>query len=191
MAGIAYTVKLVPAQADVKVCPSVEEYAAELGKWCEDAYTFVGGLTDGKGKDKVVVIDMDGYPGGIWGSDIGLNSVKWGVVGTVIDGACRDSYECNLQSLKVWCTTRTFNHVYGRLLNGGVEVPIQCAGVTVRPGDIVCGDDDGVLVIPSDRAEAVVGFAEAILRQDQKSRAGHYSDLGYAPDETLGEFGSG
>jgi regulator of RNase E activity RraA len=191
MAGIAYTVKLVPAQAEVKVCQSVDEYVTELGKWCEDAYTFVGGLTDGKGKDRVVVIDMDGYPGGIWGSDIGLSAVKWGVVGTVIDGACRDSYECNLQNLKVWCTTRTFNHVYGRLVNGGVGVPVQCAGVTVHPGDIVCGDDDGVLVIPSERAEAVVGFAEAILRQDQKSRAGHYRDLGYASDETLGEFGSG
>jgi regulator of RNase E activity RraA len=115
--------------------------------------------------------------------------VKWGVVGVVIDGACRDSYECSLEKLKVWCTTRTFNHVYGRLANGGVNVAIQCAGVTVRPGDIVCGDDDGVLAIPRDRAETVVEFAEAILKLDQKARAKHYQDLGYPPDETLGEAG--
>ncbi len=189
MAGIAYTVKLVPAQQPVKVCQSLDEYMAELGRWCEDAYAFVGGLTDGKGRDRVVVIDMDGYPGGLWGSEIGMNAVKWGVAGVVIDGACRDSYECNLEKLKVWCTTRTFNHVYGRLANGGVNVPVQCAGVAVRPDDIVCGDDDGVLVIPRERAEAVLEFAEAILKQDQKARAKHYRDLGYAPDETLGEFG--
>jgi regulator of RNase E activity RraA len=189
MAGIAYTVKLVPAQEDVKVCNTIDEYMKELGEWCDDAYAFTQGLTDGKGKDKVVVIDMDGYPGGIWGSEIGMNGVKWGLAGVVIDGACRDSYECNLEKLKVWCTTRTFNHVYGRLRSGGVEVPIQCAGVSVRPGDIVCGDDDGVLVIPRQKAEKVVEFAEAILQGDQKARAQHYKDLGYEPDETLGDLG--
>jgi len=188
MAGIAYTVKLVPTQADVRVCTTLDKYMLDLGKWCNDAYAFVGGLTDGRGKDKVVVIDMDGYPGGIWGSEIGLNSVKWGVAGTVIDGACRDSYECNLEQLKVWCTTRTFNHVYGRLVNGDVNVAVECAGVTVNPGDIVCGDDDGVLVIPRDRAEIVVDFARAILEVDQNSRARLYKEVGLTPDDTLGKF---
>ncbi len=189
MAGFAYTVKLVPAQEDVKVCETMDEYMKELGGWCDDAYAFTQGLEKGDGRDGVVVIDMDGYPGGIWGSEIGMKALKWGVAGVVIDGACRDSYECNLEKLKIWCTTRTFNHVYGRLRNGGVNVPIHCAGVAVRPGDIVCGDDDGVLVIPRDRAEKVLEFAEAILQADQKVRARHYSDLGYEPDETLGEFG--
>ncbi len=189
MAGVAYTVKLLPAQADVKVCESIQEYWAELNRWCEDTYAFTAGLRDGGGKDKVVVIDMDGYPGGIWGSAIGLDSRKWGVAGAVIDGACRDSHECNLEQLAVWCTTRTFNHVYGRLVNGGVNVPIQCAGVAVRPGDIVCGDDDGVLVIPRERAETVVTFAEAILDADQQVRARSYHDLGLDPDNTLGKHG--
>jgi regulator of RNase E activity RraA len=188
-AGLAYTVKLVPTQGDVKVCQTFDEYMQELGKWCEDAYAFTGGLSDSGGKDKVVVIDMDGYPGGIWGSEIGLKAVKWGVVGVVIDGACRDSYECNLEKLNVWCTTRTFNHVYGRLANGGVNVPVQCGGVAVRPGDLVCGDDDGVLVIPRDRGEVVLEFAEAILRLDQKARASSYRELGLPADVTLGEFG--
>jgi len=186
MAGVAYTVKLVPAQTSVRACESVEEYMEELGKWCADAYAFVQGLTDGQGKDKAVVIDMDGYPGGIWGSEIGMNAVKWEVAGVVIDGGCRDSYECNLEKLKVWCTTRTFNHVYGRLVNGGIDVPIRCAGVAVNPGDLVCGDDDGVLVIPRGRAEEVLRFGRAVLEADQRVRARHYKDLGYEPDETLG-----
>ncbi|MCJ7750545.1 MAG: RraA family protein [Armatimonadetes bacterium] len=70
--------------------------------------------------------------------------MKWGVVGVVIDGACRDSYECSVEQLKAWCTTRTFNHVYGRLVGGGVNVPIQCAGVSVRPGDILNPDFESV-----------------------------------------------
>jgi regulator of RNase E activity RraA len=75
------------------------------------------------------------------------------------------------------------------VVNGGVNVPVECAGVTVRPGDVVCGDDDGVLVIPRERAEEVLKFAQAVLKGDQRDRAGLYKALGYEPDETLGEFG--
>ena len=189
MAGFAYTVKLIPTQKAVKVCSTYEEYQKELGAWCQETYAFLGGLMDGQGKDKVVVIDMDGYPGGIWGSECGMNAAKNGVVGVVIDGGCRDSYECNLEKLDIWCTARTFNHVYGRLESGGVNVPVECAGVVVHPGDIVCGDDDGVLVIPRKQAEQVLTFAEGILKADQEVRAQHYKDLGYEYDETLGEFG--
>lgn len=71
MAGFAYTVKLVPSQKAVKVCSTYEEYQKELGEWCKGTYSFFQGLVDGKGKDKVVVIDS----------------------------GCRDSYECNLGKL--------------------------------------------------------------------------------------------
>lgn len=187
MAGFAYTVKLIPAQKEVKVCKNHEEYLKELDRWCSDTYSFCEGIGDGKGKDKVVVIDMGGYPGGIWGSMIGMGAMKDGVVGVVVDGGCRDSYECNLEKVKVWCTRRTFNHVYGRVINGGINIPVECAGVAVNPGDIVCGDDDGVLVIPREKAEEVLKFALEILKDDQKARAGLYKDLGYKYDDTLGE----
>ena len=191
MAGFAYTVKLIPAQKDVKVCKNFEEYSKELDEWCSDTYSFFGPISEGKHKDDdlVIVIDMGGYPGGIWGSEIGMNAMKNGVVGTVIDGGCRDLYECNLEGVKVWCTAKTFNHVYGRLVSGGVNIPVECAGVTVNPGDIVCGDDDGVLVIPRDRAEEVLEIALKVREGDQKTRAQHYKDLGLPFDETLGEAG--
>jgi regulator of RNase E activity RraA len=187
-AGFAYTVKLIPAQKDVKVCDNIEEYFSELGNWCSDTYSFMSGITEKTAKDMVVVIDEGGYPGGVWGSEIGMNTMKKGVVGAVIDGACRDTYECNLEKVNAFCTKRTFNHVYGRLVNGGINIPIQCAGVTVNPGDIICADDDGVLVIPRDKAEKVLEFAVAIHKEDQKTRAKHYEDLGYEYDETLGDI---
>lgn len=186
MAGFAYTVKLVPTQKDVKVCDTYEEYMKELGKWCSDTYSFMKGITEESAPDMVVVIDMGGYPGGVWGSENGMSTMRKGIAGAVIDGACRDSYECNLEKVNAWCTKRTFNHVYGRLIDGGTKIPVQCAGVTVCPGDIVCGDDDGVLVIPRDRAEKVVEIAYKIMEDDQKIRAAHYKELGYKYDETLG-----
>jgi 4-hydroxy-4-methyl-2-oxoglutarate aldolase len=187
-AGFAYTVQLLPAQKTVKVAGSVKEYMGELDRWCSDTYAFAAGLKNGKAKDRVCVIDMGGYPGGIWGSEIGAAMMKEGLEGVVINGGCRDSNECNIEGVKAFCMRRTFNHVYGRLINGGVEIPIKCAGVTVRPGDVVCADDDGVLVIPRDRLLEVLEYADFIHEDDQQKRAKHYQDLGIKPDESLGRF---
>jgi len=187
-AGFAYTVQLRPAQKAAKTCSSVSEYLKELDSWCSDTYTFAAGLKNGKAKDRVCVIDMGGYPGGIWGSEIGAAMMKEGLEGVVIDGGCRDSAECNIEGVKAFSTRRTFNHVYGRLVNGGVNVTISCAGVTVNPGDIVCADDDGVLVIPRSRALEVLEYAAYIHAADQKKRADHYKALGLKPDDSLGKF---
>ena len=66
-----------------------------------------------------------------------------------------------------------------------LNVPINCAGVTVNPGDIICADDDGVLVIPRDRAEEVIRFAHMQLEDDIETRSSHYEKLGYGHDDTL------
>jgi regulator of RNase E activity RraA len=189
MAGFAYTVKLAPVDRPAKACTTFDEYAAELDRACKDLYSFYAPLAYGKGTDKVVVVDMGGYPGGLWGSDIGLKGMHDGLAGVVIDGGCRDSYECGIEKVKVWCSRRTFHHVYGRLRCAGVNLPVKCAGAAVAPGDIVCGDDDGVIVLPRSRAEDVLRFALPILEKDQKSRADGYRELGLAPDETLGRYG--
>ena len=67
---------------------------------------------------------------------------------------------------KVNCTRRTYTHAYARVIIGGANVPVDCAGVLIKPGDIVCADDDGVLVIPVERAKDVVRFARMQLEDD-------------------------
>lgn len=140
-AGFAYTVKLVPTQKKVKECKDMDEYLTELRKWCagpDSAYPFRREILKGC-EDTVLVVDMGGYPGGLWGSEIGAATKLAGISGVVLDGGCRDSEEANIEEVNVFCTRRTFNHVYGRLENGGTNIPIQCAGVTVRCGTADCG----------------------------------------------------
>ncbi len=48
----------------------------------------------------------------------------------------------------------------GRIDVDDVGVPIECAGVTVHPGDLVIGDDDGVAIVPRGVAEEVIRLAE-------------------------------
>jgi len=183
--GFAYTVQLLPIQGGVKACKTVDEWREELSRGCSDIYGFVDGITTENAKNMVVVIDMGGIPGGVWGSEIAMNMMIRGISGAVIDGGCRDSYETNLEQANVFCTQRTFNHSYGRVTRGAINQPVRCAGVLVNPGDVVCADDDGVLVIPRERAEEVIQFARMQLEDDIKTRSSHYKKLGFAPDETL------
>ena len=183
--GYAFTVKLLRKQDPVRVCKTIEEWREELGKGCNDIYRFVDAITPETAKDMVVVIDMDGVRGGVWGSEIAMNTMIRGISGAVVDGGCRDSYETNLEHANVFCTTRTFTHSYGRVTFGGMNIPVNCAGVLVNPGDIICADDDGVLVIPYERAEDVMRFARMQLEDDIKTRGDHYQKLGFEPDDTL------
>ena len=183
--GFAYTIKLLPKSDAVKVCKTPEEGREELGKECNKIYNFVGEITPERAKDTVIVVDMEGVRGGLWGSEIAMTMMERGIEGVVLDGGCRDSYETNLEKAPVFCTKRTFTHAYGRVEPGALNIPVNCAGVTVKPGDIVCADDDGVLVIPRERAEEVIMFAKMQLEDDIAVRTEHYDNLGFEHDETL------
>jgi len=185
-AGFAYTVKYVPTQKGIKTCKTTEEYHKELGEWNNRVYAFTPGLK--MADNMVCVVDMQGMPVGLWGSLIGMEMTYNGLEGVVLDGTCRDSYESNIEKVNAFCTKRAYNHPYGRIELDGVNVPIQCANVWVNPKDIVVADDDGVLVIPFEKAELVAEIAEDVLKRDQKNRAKWYKTLGLEPDETLGEF---
>lgn len=183
--GFAHTVKLLPKQDSVKLCRTAEEWKEELGRGCADIYSFVDTVTKDNAKDMVIVIDMEGIRGGVWGSEISMTMMERGVEGFIVDGGCRDSYETNLEKAPVFCTRRTFTHSYGRVQSGAVGIPVNCAGVTVKPGDVICADDDGVLVIPREVAEDVIQFARVQLEEDIKVRTEHYKNLGLEPDESL------
>ena len=185
-AGFAYTVKYVPTKRRVKKCKTTEEYHKELGAWGSKVYAFTKGLQ--KADNIVCVVDMQGMPVGLWGSLIGMEMMYKGLEGVVLDGTCRDSYECNIEGVNAFCTKRSYNHPYGRIELDGVNVPIRCAGVKVSPMDVIVADDDGVLVIPREKAEIVVRIAEDVLERDQKNRSKWYKTLGLPPDDTLGEF---
>ena len=67
----------------------------------------------------------------------------------------------------------------------GVNEPVACGGVLVRPGDIVGCDGDGALVVPAEVAEDVVRIAARILIDDAKGRRRLYDQLKMPHDETV------
>ena len=135
--------------------------------------------------DEVLVIDAKRTIAGILGSNNTLQARVKGTVGFVIDGVCRDSYEATIQDTPVFCTARSPAHPMGRMRAVSDGEPIVCAGVEVRQGDLVVGDDDGVVVVPQDIAAEVVARAVKIQDADRPSRRDGYTKLGLPLDETV------
>lgn len=113
--------------------------------------------------DHVLVVDGRGE----------LNTALWGgitteaarikrLAGVVIDGAIRDSAEIRASALPVFARAVVPN-AGGAEYVGEMQIPIQCGGAVVCPGDWLVGDDDGVVVIPAERVEEAAGGAERIL----------------------------
>jgi 4-hydroxy-4-methyl-2-oxoglutarate aldolase len=99
-----------------------------------------------------------------------------GVAGIVLQGLVRDSGALAAQGLPVFASGATARGPVKETL-GPVQVPIQCGGVLVRPGDLVAGDDDGVVVIPREQAGAVAERIRVIHEREEQVKkalaAGH------------------
>ena len=134
---------------------------------------------------EVLVIAAHGARAGILGSANTLSYATRGVVGFVIDGTCRDSGECIMQRSPVFCTVRSYTHPMGRIRIKSDNEPVVCAGVPVRPGDMIIGDDDGVVCVPQDIADEVGKRAYRIQQKDRVDRRRLYEKLGRQPDETV------
>jgi 4-hydroxy-4-methyl-2-oxoglutarate aldolase len=96
-----------------------------------------------------------------------------GIEGVVIDGAARDVARLRALGFPVFArgvTPRNFHYPAG-LDHGAVNVPVVCAGALVEPGDIVLGDDDGVVVVPRRIAAEIAAAASGYLEGENAGRA--------------------
>ena len=73
-----------------------------------------------------------------------------------------------------------------------MNVPISCGGVVVLPGDIVVGDDDGVVVVPRQYAGEVLRLVAALVDRERARIAEIASGIHIRPDidETLRKKGA-
>jgi regulator of RNase E activity RraA len=93
-------------------------------------------------------------------------AVERGMAGMVLDGAIRDMWDIRRMGLTVYARSRSPRTAVGHYATVARNVPVECAGVTVRPGDIIVADEDGVVVVPQDRAAEVLKKAQEIDAQE-------------------------
>ncbi len=101
-----------------------------------------------------------------WGERTTLTALARGLAGSVIDGACRDVNAVTRLGYPVFSTGVTPNAGLpgGR---GRVNVPVQVGGVPVSPGDLVIGDENGVVIVPRDRAAATLARVRELLAAEE------------------------
>ena len=90
-----------------------------------------------------------------------------GAAGIVLQGLVRDSAAIAAQGLPVFSSGATARGPVKETL-GAIQLPIQCGGVLVRPGDLVAGDDDGVVVVPREQAAAVAERVRLIHEREEQ-----------------------
>jgi len=123
-----------------------------------------------KAKDgDLIVIDTSGATDcSAWGQVLTRIGKPLGVRGTVVDGTSRDIDDIDEMGFPVFARGRHPGTMRGRLDMESVNEPIVCGGVTVSPGDLVFGDGDGVVVIPIDHVDEVLGRAEEVVGTDAR-----------------------
>jgi 4-hydroxy-4-methyl-2-oxoglutarate aldolase len=129
----------------------------------------VGDYIDSIAPHTVIVLDNRGRADcTVWGDILTEIAYRRGVAGTVINGINRDSALCvelgyPIFSRGVWMRTGK-----DRVQVECTGCPVDVGGVRVAPGDLLRGDRDGVLVIPSEHEEAVLTAAEEIQRVESQ-----------------------
>jgi len=119
----------------------------------------------------VLVIDGGGRnDAAVIGDIVGKTLADLGCAGLVVDGAVRDVDGLDAAGLPTFA--RGAHPATGSNTGpGAINVPVQCGGVTVRPGDVVRADGSGVVVVPRERLAEVVGLTRAVDERETAWRA--------------------
>ncbi|MGI9480008.1 MAG: ribonuclease activity regulator RraA [Hyphomicrobiaceae bacterium] len=150
MAGPAFTVRTIPARED-KAVPAVLSDRKYPGRAAIEACP----------PGHVLVFDSRQDARSASGGDILMTRLMVrGVEGCVTDGGMRDSGEIEEMDIPVYQVQPAPPISLLHHLAVDMQVPIACGGAPVYPGDIMVGDDEGVVAIPADIATDVA--AEAI-----------------------------
>ena len=135
-------------------CVAVDAPPANREDWYRGELGAVDALVPG---DLMVVSTCSGC---YWGELLATASRFRGARGIVADAWTRDTLALIEMEFPTFVAGISPVDSLGRIDVDAIGVPVECGGVTVNPGDLVLGDHDGVVVVPSSVAEEVLTLAE-------------------------------
>ena len=153
VAGFAVTVELEPVSGQ----PDTEHGGAHI----------LTGAIAGAGLNDVIVVANGGRTDvSSWGGIVSVGAAMRSIRGAVTDGACRDVGQARELGFPVFARAQVPVTARGRLRQKSAGEPILVGDVTVRPGDVVMADEDGVVVVPRERATKVLDTAQRLAERE-------------------------
>jgi 4-hydroxy-4-methyl-2-oxoglutarate aldolase len=132
----------------------------------------VGDFIDDVASDRVLVLDNAARTDAtVWGDILTSVAHRRGVQGTVINGVCRDTDRVHELAYPVFSVGRWMRTGKDRVRMAAVNVELTISGISVRPGDVIIGDRDGVVVVPAARETGVLAAACEIEEAEAAIRA--------------------
>jgi 4-hydroxy-4-methyl-2-oxoglutarate aldolase len=120
--------------------------------------------------DLLVVTTTSPSTDGMFGELFATALQRRGVRGLVINAGIRDTRELREMGFAAWARAVSAQGTV-KATGGSVNVPVAIDGQVVRPGDVILADDDGVVVVPRERARETVERSEARETKEAASRA--------------------
>lgn len=155
MAGVAHTLRYLPLREDL-----FQRYGTGMNA----QKRAIEELRPGQ----VLVMDARGdASAGTLGDILALRAQRRGAAGVVTDGAVRDSAAVAGLGLPVYAAGSHPSVLGRRHVPWDTGVPVACGGALVQPGDLIVGDDDGVVVVPPELAAELVADCREQERQER------------------------
>jgi regulator of RNase E activity RraA len=151
VAGFAFTVKSAP---NAKITGEMEFRSQMLDAMVENSFVVWDTSKDEKATQ--------------WGGVMTATAKGKGLKAACIDGGIRDTHQILEADFPVFYKYRTSNGSLGRCLITHYQTVLQIDDVTIKPGDVVLGDIDNVLIVPRDIAYEVLLRAEEIKENEKK-----------------------
>lgn len=154
-----------PIQQDVKVAGSAVTVLSHPG----DNIMIHAAVEVCRPGDVLVVVNTAPSTHGMFGDLLAGSLMTHGVRGLVIDAGVRDTADLRSMRFPVWSR---YVSCQGTVKNtpGSVNVPVVLGGVTIRPGDVICADDDGVVVVEREDAAWALEQSNARLAKEAATR---------------------
>lgn len=150
VAGFAFTVKSAP---NAKISGEMEFRVQMLDEMHENAFVIWDTTNDANAT--------------LWGGVMTATAKTKKVKAACIDGGIRDTHQILEANFPVFYKYRISNGSLGRCLITHYQITLQIGNVTIKPGDIILGDIDGVLVVPREIAYQVLLRAEEIIENEK------------------------
>ncbi|MGX5184361.1 4-carboxy-4-hydroxy-2-oxoadipate aldolase/oxaloacetate decarboxylase [Streptomyces avermitilis] len=179
---------LRPIQQGVRVCGS----AVTVLSWPGDNLMIHAAVEQCGEGDLLVVTTTSPSTDGMFGELFATALQRRGVRGLVTNAGVRDTEELREMGFPVWARAVSSQGTV-KATGGSVNVPVAIGGQTVRPGDVILADDDGVMCVPRERSARAVEASAARTAKEEASRAAFAKgELGldrYGLRDTLARLG--